>query len=278
MQPPCPSARPAAFLGTSRVNCPGGEETDLPFSSEISSEEFEAALQNSLETAYLLGESASAPYILDAELIEIAQPGGGWEQTVHSKIRYILRDAKTRETLLDEVIDARGTAWASDAPTGPKIQKIANERAAQSSLKKIVPRLFSYDPLASFDYTPDEQRLWNRFEERMRVLLNNDYDAWLKMMPTWLVNEAEADDPKGLRSMFDNYATEFEAIKVLELCDCSEVISPQGNPVVRCRTLTRMNPEKRGSAFNVLEMWQYESGDWYWGYTDHHPLSSCLEM
>ena len=259
-------------------NVTGGEETDFPFSSEISSEEFKAALQDSLETAFLLGDRASASYSLDAELIDIDQPGGGWAQTVHSRIRYILRDVKTGEAILDEVIDASGTAWVSDAPTGPKILKIANERSAQSSLKKIVHRLYRYDPSATFDYTPDENRLWSRFEERKRALMTNDYDAWLKIMPTWLVNEAEVADPKGLRSMFDYYATEFEAIEVLELCDCVEVISPQGNRVVRCRTLTRMDPEKGGDAFSVLEMWQYESGDWYWGYTDHHRLSSCLEM
>ena len=278
-------------------NVTAAQDSVSPFSSEIGVDEFEAALRSSLETANLLGEHASASYALDAELIEIDKPGGGWEQTVQSRIRYILRNVRSQEILLNEVIDASGTAWASDAPTGPKIQRIATERSAQSNLKKIINRLYVYDPAANYDYTPDEKRLWSRIEDRENALIDNDYDAWIKMLPTSLVDEIEAEDPKGLRSMFDYYATEYKSLQVLEICDCTEMTSPQGNRVTRCTTVTQMNPAKSYSAmdtlskvldtltlsaeegppnaFHVLEMWQYESGEWYWGYTDHHPLSNC---
>ena len=124
-------------------------------------------------------------------------------------------------------------------------------------------------------FAPNEKQLWKRFDERRAALVNNHFESWLNMAPPGLVDEVGAEDPDALRAMFEFYSTQFSALKVLEICDCGEMTSPQGNPAVRCRTVTRMEPAGSGEAFKVLEMWHYESGQWHWGYTDHHPLDSC---
>ena len=211
-------------------------------------------------------------------MIEIKRrpTGSLYEFVVHSKIRYILTDAELQKVVLDKVISARGTATVRDAFTGGKREKIANERSARGSIRKIVDHLYRYDPIAGeTEYTPDETQLKNRFEERRLALIAKDYDTWLKMVPPWIVSEAEIENPDGLRSMFDYYATGFKTLEVLEICECREVVSPQDSLVTRCSTVTRMNPDSRKDAFNVMEMWQYENDIWYWAYTDHHPLYDC---
>lgn len=255
----------------------GGKKTK-PLFPRVSNDDFEAALHNSLQTAHLLSEQTSADYRLEAELIEVKRhpTGSLYVFVVHSKIRYILTDTELQEVVLDEVIDARGTASSRDAFRGTKREKIANERSARVNIRKIVDHLYKFNPIAGkTEYTPDETELRNRFKERGLALTNKEYDTWLKIVPPSLVPVVEVENPDGLRSMFDYYATEFEALEVLEICDCGEVVSPQDNLVTRCRTVTRMNPDSRDDAVNVLEMWQYENGAWYWGYTDHHPLYDC---
>lgn len=123
----------------------GGQDTNPAWTSEIGNEDFEAALRSSLETAYLLGGRASSEFILDAELIEIDQPMFGFTFTVTSKIRYTLRDAQSRETVLDEVILAEGTASTGDAFMGVKRLKIATERSAQENIQKIIDQLYQFD-------------------------------------------------------------------------------------------------------------------------------------
>lgn len=255
-----------------------GGKKSKPLFPRVSNDDFEAALRDFLETTHLLSEQPSADYTLDAELIEFKKrpTGNAYIIAVHSKIRYILTDAESREVLLDEVISARGTATARDAFRGTKRERIANERSTLVNISKIVDHLYQYDPnTGTVEYTPDKAQLWNRFEEREKVLADKDYDTWLKMLPPSFVSVAEIENPDGLRAMFDYYATDFEALEVLEICDCGEGVSPQGIHVTRCRTLTRMEPDGRGDAVNVLEMWQYENGAWFWGYTDHHPLFDC---
>ena len=123
----------------------GGQATNRARNSGISNIEFEAALRNSLETAYLFSPGSKAEFELDAELIEIDQPRVGFTLTVGSKIRYQLRDLGTRQTLLDEVIVADGTASTDDSSWGVDRLKIATERSAQANIQQIIDALYNFD-------------------------------------------------------------------------------------------------------------------------------------
>jgi hypothetical protein len=122
----------------------GGQETNPAWTSEIGNSEFEAALSNSLETAYLLGGRTSSDYVLDAQLIEIDQPMIGFSFTVDSKIRYTLREVESRQTVFEKTISASGTATTGDAFMGTKRLKIATERSAQANIQKIINQLYIF--------------------------------------------------------------------------------------------------------------------------------------
>jgi hypothetical protein len=123
----------------------GGQDTNPLWTSEIDNVEFEGALRNSLETAYLLNSHAMAAYVLDAELIEIDQPMFGFTFTVESKIRYTLRDKSSSQTVMEQVITASGTATTGDAFAGVKRLRIATERSAQENIKKMISALYLFD-------------------------------------------------------------------------------------------------------------------------------------
>lgn len=124
----------------------GGQDTNPMWTSEIDNVEFEGALRSSLETAYLLSAHATAEYVLDAELIEIDQPMFGFTFTVESKIRYTLRNKSSRQTVMENMITANGTATTGDAFAGVKRLRIATERSAQENIKKMIDALYVYNP------------------------------------------------------------------------------------------------------------------------------------
>jgi hypothetical protein len=82
--------------------------------------------------------------VLDAELVEIDQPTIGFTFTVHSTVRYTLRDINTRKSVMDEIIKTSGTATTGDAFAGVTRLRIATERSAQENLQKLINKLYIY--------------------------------------------------------------------------------------------------------------------------------------
>ena len=77
-------------------------------------------------------------------MIEVDQPLFGFTFTVTSKIRYVLRDAESREIVLDEVITANGTATMGEAFAGVTRLRIATEKSAKNNIEKIIDLLYRY--------------------------------------------------------------------------------------------------------------------------------------
>jgi len=123
----------------------GGKDTNPMWTSEIGGVEFAAALRDSLETARLLNSNTVSEFELDAELLKVDQPMFGFTFNVDTEVRYTLRDKQTAEIVLQETIQATGTATTGDAFAGVKRLRIATEKSAQESIKRIVDLLYNFE-------------------------------------------------------------------------------------------------------------------------------------
>ncbi|MFC1775793.1 hypothetical protein ACFL3I_00450 [Pseudomonadota bacterium] len=123
----------------------GGEETNPAWTSEIDNESFASALKDSLETAKLLNSDSLSNYVLDAVLVEVDQPMMGFTFTVKTEVQYSLRHKDSQDIVLQQTINATGTATTGDAFMGVKRLKIANERSAQENIKRIIDVLYHYE-------------------------------------------------------------------------------------------------------------------------------------
>jgi hypothetical protein len=117
----------------------GGEDTNPIWTSEISNEAFQAALEQSLANAGLLGTDGR--FKLSVTLTQVDQPLFGFDMTVTSKIRYALKDTLSDKIILDEVIVAPFTATVSDAFAGIKRVRIANEGSARKNIELLPQKL-----------------------------------------------------------------------------------------------------------------------------------------
>lgn len=139
------TAVPAALANNIRVDSvSGGEETNPLWTSEIGSDEFRKALEQSLESAGLLNAlRTGGRYALSAVLQEVKQPLFGFDTTVETRVRYRLVEAATGTLILDEEISESYTAKFSDQPFGVERLRLANEGSAKRNISRIVDRLLS---------------------------------------------------------------------------------------------------------------------------------------
>jgi len=119
----------------------GGQETSPLWVSEISSETFKSALEQSLRLNTILGD-ATAPFTVDAELIVVEQPLLGISMTVTTTVAYKVTNAAGTVTF-DEKIVTPYTAAFSDAYLGTERLRLANEGSAKANIAKFIDRLIS---------------------------------------------------------------------------------------------------------------------------------------
>ena len=117
----------------------GGSKTNPLWTSQISNEDFQRALEQSLVAQGLLSQNGR--FTLKATLIEVAQPWIGVNLKVATKVNYVMIDEAINDVLLDEVIEADFTATFSDAFDAVTRLKIANEGSAKANIKRFLERL-----------------------------------------------------------------------------------------------------------------------------------------
>ena len=104
----------------------GGRETNPLWVSQVSSEAFRSALEDSLANAGIFERVLSASkYRLIANLNQLEQPAFGIDMTVTSAIRYTVVDTKTGKDVYARLIRAPFTAGFSDSPFGTTRVRIA---------------------------------------------------------------------------------------------------------------------------------------------------------
>jgi hypothetical protein len=117
----------------------GGKVTNPFWTSQVSNENFEAALKESLALSALSATDASASkYKIDAELVSLKQPVFGLTFDVVSTVNYKVYGAGSEKVF---PIVATGTATTSDAFVAITRLKIANEKSIQENIKAFIQQL-----------------------------------------------------------------------------------------------------------------------------------------
>ncbi len=127
----------------------GGEETDPMWTSEVGNAEFRQALELSLERrGYLSRDPDGARFRLEAFLVELKQPSGGYTLHVASYVRYKLLRAADNAVMIDEIVSGSAEATLGDSLVGIKRLQIANEKAMRSNITAFLLRLRAFEPAA----------------------------------------------------------------------------------------------------------------------------------
>jgi hypothetical protein len=79
---------------------------------------------------------------LTAQLLDVEQPFGGFDLTVKTTVRYMLKNANGR-IVYDKTIRAAHTSTVSDAFAGVKRLRLANEGSARANLALLIQDLKS---------------------------------------------------------------------------------------------------------------------------------------
>lgn len=117
----------------------GGRETNPMWTSQVSSEAFQRALELSLENSGLLSKIASGgKYQLTADLTRLDQPFMGIDMTVTATVRYSLVETQSRKEIYSKVIQVPFTAKFSDAALGVERLKLANEGAVKVNIQAFI--------------------------------------------------------------------------------------------------------------------------------------------
>jgi len=118
----------------------GGRETGGLDNPHVSDANLARALRLTLEHHELLGAD-DAPFRLDVQLVELAQPTRGYTMEVVAFVRYRLVAQPSGELVLDDVIPGACTREYEDAWIGYERLRLANEGAVRASLGSFLETL-----------------------------------------------------------------------------------------------------------------------------------------
>lgn len=124
---PITQTNPALKNSVAVAEVTGGRETNPMWTSQVSSDAFRRALEQSLQNAGMFNKIvAGSKYQLTADLTRLDQPMMGFDMTVGSTVRYSLIETQTRKEVYARVIQISYTAKMSDAFVGSQRLKLAN--------------------------------------------------------------------------------------------------------------------------------------------------------
>jgi hypothetical protein len=141
---PVVQTNPTFKSAVSVAEVTGGKETNALWTSQVSSDGFKRALEQSLENAGMFSKIvAGSKYQLTADLTRLDQPLLGFDMTVSSTVRYSLLETQTRKEIYSRVIQVSYTATVSDAFMGTQRLKLANEGAVKSNIEAFIKDLIA---------------------------------------------------------------------------------------------------------------------------------------
>jgi hypothetical protein len=120
----------------------GGSDTNPLWMSNVSTAEFKTALENSLRSAgHLADDSAAAAYEISAQMLGLDRPAAGLAFSVESSVRYKAQPVNGGAALVDDQIQAVGTAKFGDHLVGVERLRIANEKSAKTNIEQFIATL-----------------------------------------------------------------------------------------------------------------------------------------
>ncbi len=128
----------------------GGPGVSPLWTARIDNAQFQAALVSTLANAGL-GQTGGGRFRLDATLTKLERPFAGFGMTVEAVVAYRLTDTVTGAVVYDASLATPGTATLDDAVDNDTRLVLANERAVQANLRRLVEVLYALPdrPLAS---------------------------------------------------------------------------------------------------------------------------------
>lgn len=131
---------PAALKNSIAVaDVTGGRETNPLWISQVSSEAFRSALEDSLSNAGVFERVLSASkYRLTADLNQLEQPAFGLDMTVTSSVKYTLVETKSGKQVYSRLVRAPFTAGFSDSPLGATRVRIASEGSIKKNIELLI--------------------------------------------------------------------------------------------------------------------------------------------
>ncbi len=124
----------------------GGEETNPLWTSEVDNESFRKALVGSLRDNQLHAAAGAYEYKLNANLLGLAQPIGGFDLTVTANVNYEVLAAVTAEPYYQTTVTTPYTADFSSAFAAIKRLRLANEGAIKANITKFMNELLLHTP------------------------------------------------------------------------------------------------------------------------------------
>jgi hypothetical protein len=135
---PAPAYRNAVGLAPVGV----GRDTGTPWTARFGAAQVQQALMETLLAAQL-GTAQSGRFRLDATLLNLERPYASFAMAVTATIAYRLTDSQTGTVLYNQTITTIGSASLADAITNENRLRIADERAVQANLRRLVEDLYS---------------------------------------------------------------------------------------------------------------------------------------
>lgn len=120
----------------------GGEATNPMWKSKISNENFNSALQQSLQQSKLYHDLKGSRYNLSVTLMELSQPSMGFDFTVRCQVRYQLLDTKTNKYIFRKDVSSFYTADMSSSLVGATRLRLATEGAAKANIQQLIDGLY----------------------------------------------------------------------------------------------------------------------------------------
>lgn len=122
----------------------GGKDTNPMWTSQVSSDGFRRAIEQSLENTGMFNKFITGSrYQLTADLTRLDQPFIGFNMTVTSTVRYSLIESESRKEVYTRVIDISHTATVSDALGGAQRLKLASEGAIKANISSLMNDLIA---------------------------------------------------------------------------------------------------------------------------------------
>lgn len=120
----------------------GGKETNPAWLSNVSSSEFERALEESLRSVGMLSANRQlGRYQLVAHLEKLDQPLIGFDMTVTANVGYLLVERASGKTVWQKTLVTPYTAKVSDAFVGSERLRLANEGTIRHNITQLVAEL-----------------------------------------------------------------------------------------------------------------------------------------
>ncbi len=124
----------------------GGAETNPLWKSNVSTDNFRAALGESL-TRNGMTASGQGRYLLNAELVSLDRPFAAFDTTVTAKVHYTIVTAGvaagSQAIKLDETIETPYTVKFSDTVYGPERFRLASEGAMRDNIDAIIKHMIA---------------------------------------------------------------------------------------------------------------------------------------